>query len=70
MSSLRRIICLENSWREDERCISGIDMNTGKWVRPVCDDLYPEDGRIPQKIRLIQGLLIKLFNRIEYFRKF
>ena len=41
-SVTRQIICLENSWKETERCISGIDINTGKWVRPVCDNLYLE----------------------------
>ncbi len=55
MSSLSKIICLENSWRENERCISGIDISTGKWVRAVCDSLYPEDGRIPKNTRLVQG---------------
>jgi len=55
MPSLLKIICLENSWRENERCISGIDIDTGRWVRAVCDSLYPEDGRIPRNNRLVQG---------------
>jgi hypothetical protein len=55
MSSLKRIVCLANSWKLEERCIAGIDLDTGKWVRPVCDSLYPEDGRVPRSIRLIEG---------------
>jgi serine/threonine protein kinase len=61
----RQIICLENSWKETERCISGIDIKTGKWVRPVCDDLYPEDGRVSREIRLIQGREPELLDILE-----
>jgi serine/threonine protein kinase/very-short-patch-repair endonuclease len=61
----RQIICLENSWKEKERCISGIDINTGKWVRPVCDDLYPEDGRVSREIRLVQGREPELLDILE-----
>jgi hypothetical protein len=53
MPSLKRIVCLANSWKLEERCIAGIDLLTGKWVRPVCEDLYPEDGRVPKSIRLV-----------------
>jgi len=47
-----RIICLANSYKHTDRCIAGIDLETGKWVRPVSD---LDDGRVPQKIRLIDG---------------
>ncbi len=30
-----QIICLANSWKYNGRCIAGIDVSTGKWVRPV-----------------------------------
>jgi hypothetical protein len=53
MSPVRRIICLANSKKLDEQCVAGIDMIRGSWVRPVCDDLYPEDGRIPMSITLV-----------------
>jgi hypothetical protein len=55
MSSLRQIVCLANSWKLNERCIAGIEINSGKWIRPVCDSLYPEDGRVPRSVRLIAG---------------
>jgi hypothetical protein len=55
MPSLKRIVCLANSEKLQERCIAGIDLDTGKWVRPVCDSLYPEDGRIPELVRQIDN---------------
>lgn len=55
MSPLKRIICLANSWKLKERCIAGLDLATGKWIRPVCDSLYPEDGRVPSFVRAIEG---------------
>lgn len=55
MPSLKRIICLANSSKLEERCIAGIDSDSGKWVRPVCDSLYPQDGRVPRSIRLAEG---------------
>lgn len=47
-----RIICLANSFKHTERCIAGIDLETGKCVRPVSD---LDDGRVPKKVRLIDG---------------
>lgn len=52
---MSRIICLASSWKLEERCIAGIDIDTQKWVRPICDNLYPNDGRVPKHIRLIEG---------------
>ncbi len=54
LEGYRRIICLANSLKLEERCIAGIDVDTGTWVRPVCDILYPEDGRIPAHVRWLQ----------------
>ena len=65
MSSLKRIICLANSEKLRERCIAGIDLDTGKWVRPVCDNLYPEDGRVPKLIRLVEGREPELLDILE-----
>jgi hypothetical protein len=60
-----KIICLANSWKLKERCIAGIDIETKKWVRPVCDSLYNEDGRIPKNIRLIDGREPALLDILE-----
>lgn len=55
MSSVKRIVCLANSRKRGERCIAGIDLDTHRWIRPVCDSLYPENGRVPQSTRLVEG---------------
>lgn len=65
MSSLKRIVCLANSWKLEERCIAGIDLESGKWVRPVCDGLYPGDGRVPESVRLIEGREPKLLDVLQ-----
>ena len=65
MSSVKRIICLANSKKEGERCIAGIDIDTGKWVRPVCDSLYPKDGKVPRDIRLVDGREPELLDVLE-----
>lgn len=33
--SIVRMVCLANSWRPGGRCIAGIDLDTGEWVRPI-----------------------------------
>ena len=50
---MAQIICLANSWKRQDRCIAGIEINTGKWIRPV----YPAlpDGRIPLQVRSLAG---------------
>jgi hypothetical protein len=51
---MTQIICLANSIKRQERCIAGIDPETGKWIRPIYKN-YPDNGRVPRKIRLING---------------
>ena len=51
---MTQIICLANSWKNNERCIAGINQDTKKWVRPV-SSLNPKDGRVPRNVRLIEG---------------
>lgn len=65
MSSVKRIICLANSKKEGESCIAGIDIDTGKWVRPVCDSLYPKDGRVPKYICRVDGREPELLDILE-----
>ena len=47
-----QLVCLANSWKHGDRCIAGIDLKTGQWIRPVSNLV---DGRIPTQIRLIDG---------------
>jgi hypothetical protein len=65
MPSLKRIVCLANSEKFKERCIAGIDLETGKWVRPVCDHLYPENGRIPKQVRQVDNREPELLDILE-----
>ena len=51
---MTQIICLANSIKRQERCIAGINPETGKWLRPIYKN-YPDNGRVPRKIRLIDG---------------
>lgn len=43
--NLTRIIVLANSWKHTDRCLAGIDISTGEWVRPVTN---LDDGRVQQ----------------------
>jgi hypothetical protein len=62
---MAKIICLANSFKLEERCIAGIDLETEQWVRPVCDRFYPDDGRIPQSTRLIESKEPALLDILE-----
>ncbi len=62
---MAKIICLANSWKLGERCIAGIDIDTGKWIRPVCDNIYPTDGRVPKNVRLVEGREPKLLDILD-----
>jgi hypothetical protein len=62
---MAKIICLANSFKLEERCIAGIDLETEKWVRPVCDRIYPNDGRVPKFSRLIEGREAALLDILE-----
>ncbi len=41
--NLTRIMALANSWKHGDSCLAGIEMRTGKWVRPVTN---LDDGRV------------------------
>jgi len=60
---MARIICLANSEKLSGRCIAGIEIGTGTWVRPVSlcrDTIYNERfidgklGREPQLLDLVE----------------
>ena len=62
MSPLTSIICLANSWKHGDRCIAGINPETGRWIRPISD---LEDGRIPRSMRLLEGKEPQLLDMIQ-----
>jgi hypothetical protein len=56
------IVVLANSWKHHDWCLAGIDLDTGKWVRPVTD---LDDGRIPQTAMKLGGYFPKLLDILE-----
>ena len=57
-----RIVVLANSWKHHDWCLAGIDLDTGKWVRPVTD---LDDGRIPQEAMRLGGYFPQLLDVLE-----
>jgi hypothetical protein len=57
-----QLICLANSRKRGDRCIAGIEVATGQWVRPVS---RLEDGRIPLTRSTINGVPIRLLDVIR-----
>ena len=51
---MARIICLANSRRPHGRCVAGIDMDTGLWVRPILQghSAIPEEATLFGQHRL------------------
>lgn len=44
----KQIICLANSYKPGGRCVAGIDVDTGNWIRPVSQET--DSGAIPTEI--------------------
>lgn len=55
------LVILANSYRPGDRCIAGIDINTGKWIRPVSEN----GGAVSQQIRIIDDMEPALLDVIE-----
>ncbi len=60
--SIVRMVCLANSWKLNERCVAGIDLSTGKWIRPVSD--LPH-GEVPTAKTVINGQEMSLLDVAE-----
>lgn len=58
---MTEIICLANSWRPDGRCVAGIEVGTGQWVRPVSK---PGAG-IPKEKVWIGRTELALLDKVE-----
>ena len=57
----QQIVILANSVREGARCIAGIDVQTGKWIRPVPSD----GGPIAWNLRNVSGNEPELMEIVE-----
>ncbi len=53
------IVCLANSFKYQGRCIAGIDLQSGSWVRPVS---YKGSGKIPTASNLAPVDKIKILD--------
>jgi hypothetical protein len=58
---MARLLCLANAFRPGGRCIAGIDLDTGLWVRPV----QKTKDEIPEQRVYIDGTLIELGHIVE-----
>jgi hypothetical protein len=50
------ILCLANSFKRDGRCVAGVRLDTGEWIRPVTDS---PDGTLPYERGEIDGAPIR-----------
>lgn len=58
---MARLVCLANSHRHDGRCVAGIDIETGEWVRPV----PPGGGGVPFQRTCINGQTVAVLDVVE-----
>jgi hypothetical protein len=56
-----RLICMANSWRDGGRCVAGIDMDSGRWVRPVPSG----GGAIPEAKTILNDKFISPLDVVE-----
>lgn len=56
------IVVLANSWKNQDWCLAGIDLDTGKWVRPVTG---LDDGRVPETSMKLGGYFPALLDILE-----
>lgn len=60
--SIVRIVCLANSWKLNERCVAGIELSSGAWVRPVSN--LPH-GEVPTALTVVSGHDIGLLDVVD-----
>lgn len=60
---MAQIICLANSYKRGGRCVAGIDVITGEWIRPVSNDIKIERSITLQ--RFINGREVELLDVLE-----
>jgi len=60
--TLTRIVVLANSWKHQDWCLAGIDLDNEKWIRPVTG---LDDGRVPKKSMKLGGYFPELLDVLE-----
>ena len=58
---MARIVCLANSFKRNDRCIAGIDLETNRWVRPIGEG---DEGAIGRE-RLVNGAEPELLDILD-----
>jgi hypothetical protein len=56
------MVVLANSWKHWDWCLAGIDIATGKWVRPVTT---LNDGRVPKFCMDLDGYFPRILDILE-----
>ena len=51
------ILCLASSIKFGGRCVAGVRLDTGEWVRPVSDT---PDGTLPRRQCVVDGVTVKV----------
>ena len=58
---MTRLVCLANSMRPHGRCVAGIDLDTGHWLRPV----PAEHDAVPEQRVWLSGTILAPLDVIE-----
>jgi hypothetical protein len=59
-----KMVILANSYKDKERCVAGIDLSTGRWVRPVAGKA---NSALTSAIRHIDGKEPDLLDVVELY---
>ncbi len=62
MPPVKKLICLANSRKHGAFCFAGIDIDTGRWVRPVSE---LDDGRVERAVMSVDGKVPALCDIVE-----
>jgi len=60
--TLTRLVVLANSWKHHDYCLAGVDLATGRWVRPVT---ALEDGRVRRRDMKLGGHFPRLLDVLD-----
>lgn len=59
------IIVLTSSYKHEGRCIAGIDINSGEWIRPISSNRTIE-GAVPlDDLKYEDGTMVKIFDVVR-----
>jgi hypothetical protein len=59
---MTEIVCLANSRKHNNKCVAGLNLKTGQWIRPITS---AEDGAIPNYLTLINGKSLEILDIVN-----